>query len=64
MKKILIKMGDKLMIPLFILAGGYFLFNEKIQGLAILLPIRYILLTMGVIVFISGVLQMVNKLKK
>lgn len=62
MKRIIIKLGDKLMIPLSVMAGGYFLFSNDLSKIPYIFIFQYILIIIGVIVFISGFLQLIDKL--
>lgn len=62
MKQIIIKLGDKLMIPLFVMGGGYFLFSKDLSEIPYIFIFQYFLIVIGVIVSLSGLLQLIDKL--
>lgn len=63
MKKFIIKVGNVLAIPIISLATLSLVFNDKIKGLCYIKYIWCILFFMSLIVILSGVLELIDKIK-
>jgi hypothetical protein len=57
MKKYIIKIGKKLLIPVIILGGCSFVFDAESKGVPYIIYIRWGILILAIILMISGILQ-------
>jgi hypothetical protein len=64
MKKYIIKLGYKIMIPVAILAGISFVFDKELSGFHWVFYARCILLIFAILLIISGILEFIDKYLK
>ena len=57
MKKIIIKLGDKLFIPVIILGGCSFVFDKELVNFPYIFYIRCFMVLLAAILVLSGLLQ-------
>ncbi len=62
--KSIIKILDRLMIPIIILAGCSMLFERELKDVPYIIYIRYVLLILLIIGVISGILEYLEKRRR
>jgi hypothetical protein len=58
------KLGDKLMIPVFILAGCSFIFDEELKNFPFIVYVRWLILILAILLVISGIFHFFDKKSK
>lgn len=64
MKKIIIKLGNILLIPTCILAICSFLFDKELVNFPFITEIRFVILISALLLVFSGILQLLDKRSK
>ncbi|MDR2409488.1 MAG: hypothetical protein LBE13_15445 [Bacteroidales bacterium] len=61
MKKNIIKLGNKIMIPVLILAGCSFLFERELEKFTFIVYVRWFILVLAILLVISGIFHFFDK---
>lgn len=64
MKKKMIQLGQKLMIPFAVLAGTYFIFSDELQSFKYAYIIQYSLLVLALVGLLCTILESLDESSK